>query len=363
MTDNDLLIPDYEGANLANLLPALLSNSPPKWLDSDITRAERIIFLILDGLGFNQLEQRMGLLRNIREFEISCIDSVGPTTTASALTSITTGLSPINHGLIGYRMNMGGEVLNVLKWKVDALDVSEKYVPEIIQPHQSFLGRDIPILTRYEFRNTPFSRAHLNAGRFIGWRTTSAIGSSLHELKNEPFVYCYYDGIDRIAHQYGFGLYYDRELEFVDFLLGEILEILSPNSAVVVTSDHGQVEVKNDLINLEPELLNLVEFQSGEARWRWLHVRDGEEENALKLSKELYGDLAYVMTKVEVLDKKLMGSPENNRYFDRLGDIALIAKGNIGFFDEKDSGDIKLVCRHGALSSDEVKVPLMYKIK
>ena len=47
------------------------------------------------------------------------ITTVAPSTTATALSSITTGLTPGEHGLIGYRIVLGGEVVNVLQWAAE----------------------------------------------------------------------------------------------------------------------------------------------------------------------------------------------------------------------------------------------------
>jgi len=44
------------------------------------------------------------------------ISSVVPSTTATALTSIATGLPPGQHGVVGYRVAVNGEVLNILRW-------------------------------------------------------------------------------------------------------------------------------------------------------------------------------------------------------------------------------------------------------
>ena len=42
----------------------------------------------------------------------------------------------------------------------------------------------------------------------------------------------------------------------------------------------------------------------------------------------------------------------------RLGDVALVARDEISFHDQADSGPFELVCRHGSLTSAEVYVPL-----
>jgi hypothetical protein len=44
---------------------------------------------------------------------------------------------------------------------------------------------------------------------------------------------------------------------------------------------------------------------------------------------------------------------------ERLGDVALIPLGGNAYLDPTDSGDAKLICRHGGLSAEEVLVPLL----
>ena len=48
------------------------------------------------------------------------ITTVAPSTTSTALTSLTTGLPPGEHGVVGYRIAVHGEVLNVLRWSTVA---------------------------------------------------------------------------------------------------------------------------------------------------------------------------------------------------------------------------------------------------
>ncbi len=101
------------------------------------------------------------------------ITTVVPSTTSTALTSITTGLAPAQHGIVGYRMLVGREVLNVLRWSTaDGRRIPD---PFDIQRHTAFMGRDVPAVTRAEFRTTGFTRAHLRGARFLGWHTTATL--------------------------------------------------------------------------------------------------------------------------------------------------------------------------------------------
>ena len=56
-------------------------------------------------------------------------------------------------------------------------------------------------------------------------------------------MYCYYGGIDKIAHERGFGPFYEAELRFADQIVAETLAVLPPGAALLVTADHGQVDV------------------------------------------------------------------------------------------------------------------------
>jgi hypothetical protein len=43
----------------------------------------------------------------------------------------------------------------------------------------------------------------------------------------------------------------------------------------------------------------------------------------------------------------------------RLGDVAVVAREAVSFDDPADTGHVVLVCRHGSLTSAEVRVPLL----
>ncbi|MEZ5268060.1 MAG: hypothetical protein R2789_05660 [Microthrixaceae bacterium] len=46
--------------------------------------------------------------------------------------------------------------------------------------------------------------------------------------RGEPFVYAYYDGIDKVAHEYRLRSFYDAELVFVDRMVEYLAEALLP---------------------------------------------------------------------------------------------------------------------------------------
>ena len=116
----------------------------------------------------------------------------------------------------------------------------------------------------------------------------------MNSSRVERFVYAYYGGIDKIAHERGFGDFYDAELRAADRLVGDLLEVLPPGAVLLVTADHGQVEVGDNIVTPSAELLSLVSLQSGEGRFRWLHARRGATDELLAAAIAEFGDTAWV---------------------------------------------------------------------
>lgn len=366
MTTGGPIIPDYGGANVRGIIPALLGPSSwtsglPDWMPSTVAGSSSVVLLVLDGLGWDQLQEHRELMPVVASMSGGPIQTVAPTTTATALSSITTGLTPAEHGLIGYRIVVGGEVMNVLRWYVGDHAVRRSHPPREVQPFDPFLGRTVPVVSPAELQNSAFSEAHLRGCVPVGWRAASSIAVEARRQVDagERFVYCYYGSIDKIAHERGFGPYYDAELRAADALVAEILAALPSGTTLLVTADHGQVHVADRIIAPSPELLADVAFQSGEGRFRWLHTAPGATADVTAVASEEVGDVAWVVTKDQMLDEQWFGPAMAPAVRARLGDVALVAREPVSFHDPADSGPFELVCRHGSLTSAEVSVPLV----
>src|SRR6187431_4975 len=214
MTDAPLL-PEYDGGCITNVVPALLhpAENRPAWLPAVAHGAERVVLLVVDGLGWNQLEDRRSLAPTISALEGGSITTVAPSTTATALTSISTGVPPGEHGVMGYRIAVGTEVLNVLRWGVAGRDARTHIPPSSIQRLAPFGDQRPPAVTRSEFERSGFTLAHLDGARFTGYRTMGTLVAEVVRLARagEPFVYAYYEGLDKVSHEYGLGAQYGEE--------------------------------------------------------------------------------------------------------------------------------------------------------
>ena len=362
------VIPDYSGANLTGIIPGCLlgtSGRRPNWFPQPLQEAERIVLLVIDGLGYEQLQRHAHIAPNLMSLVGGSITTIAPSTTASALTSLVTGASPAEHGIVGYRMDMGDSIMNSLRWWSDTRDLRKVHPPATVQPIPPFVGMTIPVVSRAELEGSAFTEAHLRGSRPCGWRAASSIVAQCANLisSGEKFVYAYYDGVDKIAHERGFGAYYDSEIAATDWLVGSLLNTLPSGTTLAITADHGQVQVDDNVVHLSDDIKASLHHQSGEGRFRWLHAKRGQESDLLQIATDSYSDIAWVASRDQVIEEAWLGPARGGRIADqvkrRLGDVALVPFTATTFDDPLDSGPFSLVCRHGSLTADEMFVPFL----
>jgi hypothetical protein len=320
--------------------------------------ADAVVLLILDGLGWNEIQRRKADLPNISTLGGGSITSVVPSTTPTALCSISTGLPPAEHGIVGYRMFLDPRVLNVIRWVMQGAQPPE---PAELQPREAFGGQPLPVVSRAGFRDTKFSDMLYRGAEFTGYHTTSGLVEHCRVLveNGERFVYAYYDGPDLVAHVHGLNSrFFTREVQYCDGLVYQLLDALPERAALVVMADHGHVHF-DDRIDLGP-LNAMCVAQSGESRFRYLHAKPGAAGDLLAAAREIGERHGWCFTRDQLIDEGWMGPrPPGAEVRRRIGDVVLAASGPVGFVDPHNPGESRLLSGHGSLTPDEMLVPLV----
>jgi predicted AlkP superfamily pyrophosphatase or phosphodiesterase len=382
------VLPAYGAGCIASLTPALRAvvsdnrvsdegasdtgAEPPDWLPDPVRHAAQVVLLVIDGVGWAQLQAAGPATPTLASGTGGPITSVAPTTTATALTSISTGLVPAMHGLVGYRLAVGDDIgkpptrhrtniLNVLRWRTGLGDSRVDFPPREFQPVAAFQGAPVAAVTRGDFIATGFSAAHLDGARMVGWQVPSTIVVEIRRrlAEGEKFLYAYYDGPDKVAHEHGLGEHYQGELRAADRLVGDLISVLPEGACLVVTSDHGQVDVGRSADLPANALLEASWLISGEGRFRWFHARPGAAGELLAAAEACHGDVAWVRSLEQVIDEGWFGGPLTSSVASRLGDVALVAREPVAFLDPADTGETRLAARHGSLTPAEMYVPLL----
>jgi hypothetical protein len=105
--------------------------------------------------------------------------------------------------------------------------------------------------------------------------------------------------------------------------------------------------------------MSLIDFQSGEGRFRWLHAMPGATGELADAAKRHHGDVAWVVTRDDVVAEGWFGPHVSDAALSRLGDVALVAREDVSFDDPADTGPYELIGRHGSMTPAEVYVPLL----
>ena len=360
------VLPAYGGECVTDIVPALLGPGPQESagpLPAEVLDARAVVLLVLDGLGAEQLAARRRVAPTLAEMHAATITTVAPSTTAAALTSISTGAPPGEHGIVGYRIRTYDGNLNVLKWRTPQGDSLDRHPPERFQPVSAFGGQRPPALQNDEYRKSGLSRAYLRDARRFGYKMLSSLPVEIRRLlrAGESFVYAYYEGLDVIAHEHGFGEHYEAELRVCDRLMADLLTVLPKGMAVVATADHGLVDCFDGQVKIDRSVLDCAAAESGEARFRWLHARPGRARDLYDAAVEAHGHQAWVHTSSEIIDDGWLGPVVTEAARSRLGDVALVAR-DAWAFAHPDDGTPRLVGRHGSLTAAEMLVPLLVHV-
>lgn len=352
-----------------------------------LPEAEKVVSIVVDGLGYLKLEElRERGVVDLGPFPSDGaylpLTSVFPPTTTTALTTLSTGVSPIRHGVLGYKLFLQevGAVVNMIK--LAAPGAPEDSLEDLGVDLDSFL----PVPTVYqrlrEAGVTPFlllPKYLVDSGLshalyrgveeivpFVNLSDLFMLVRQLLEGKGgRSFLSIYWPATDTLAHLYGpdspaFAL---EVAMFFRLLQGELLERVR-GAVVLLTSDHGFTEIdpQNDVIDCtaEPVLKrSLVLPPVGDSRAAYLYLLRGREEEVSRFLAERYPGEFMVLPVEEALERGIWGPEEPTAAARmRLGDLLAAALGRKLLFWPQGE-EFRLRGMHGGLTERELLVPLL----
>lgn len=356
----DFVLPDYDGACVSNVVPALLEYPPlgDGWMPEGVSGAEQVVLLVIDGLGWHQLQTRSELAPTLSAASGGPITTVAPSTTAAALSSIATGVPPGEHGVVGYKIRVGGQTLNTLRWSTGNGDARKVIPPRDFQRVPAFGGRAPVVVNKAEFVGSGFTTAHLDG---VDYRPYGTMATLVWEIQQavaagERFVYGYYDGLDRVGHERGHDGAFDAEFAFVDRLVADVRNAVGDEVVLLVTADHGQVDTTGLTRPIADAVMRTTAAVSGEDRFVWLH--SGDPDECARVAADHHGEDFVVATRDELIERGTFGRRVAPDALERLGDVALLARGCAALLDPTGRTP-NLLGRHGSLTPAEMYVPLL----
>lgn len=368
MTAAPVVTPAYGTASLVDLVPsvsAMLRGEPGNVLDLPV--AGRVVLLLVDGLGRAQLDRCAADAPYLASLPQRTLTCGVPSTTATSLTSLGVGAVPGQHGVVGYTCRIPGtdRLLNALRWD-DAVDPEEWQPLPTAFDAAARAGVATTVVNRRSFEGSGLTVASQRGAQFVsadspGERLAQAARACAAHAPS--LVYVYESDLDATGHREGCeSEAWRHQLATVDAFACRLREVLPSDAALVVTADHGMVDVAVDDrvdVDASPELLEGVSLFGGEARFRHLYCRAGAVDDVLARWRSRLGEDAVVLRRDEAIDAGWFGSVRSE-VEPRLGDVVVACVGALAVVSsERFPHEARLVGLHGSLTPEEMYVPLL----
>lgn len=330
--------------------------------------ARSAIVWVIDGLGAFNLSSRAGHARFLAgaRTKRDAARTVFPSTTAAALTSLLTGTAPGEHGIVGYRVRVPGtdDVINQLRgWDTDGLPLEFQRAT----PLSRSLDRPFFAVTRSEYAGTGFTTATLDGAELVGVDDLDERVRTAADLAARhpgSLVYLYAPDLDSVGHKRGWQSdEWVATLERMDAAARTLAGSLAAGTGVVVTSDHGMVDVprhRHVLLAEGSPLVDGVRLIGGEPRMLHLYAEEGQAAAVLERWREAEGARSWVLSREGLIASGLLGAvaPE---VLERIGDVVAAARTGIAYYDDRvsDKAAQRMVGQHGSVTDEERIVPLI----
>jgi len=404
----EFIYPSYEKYCFSNIPSTILKffniktrrpSLPPKIYRNRVEYedSKKIILLLIDGYGYNQWLECHKKYKFLKEISqngvISPITTVFPSTTAAALTTINTGLTPQEHALPEWHIYFEeiDMIINTLPFtplgdkgqdRLLEMGVNPKILYNGNTIYQTLKNESVKSYTfiKASYAHSCYSKIVHEGSTIVPFITYSDMFTKLRKIvkeeKGPAYFYAYLDNLDAIGHLYGpHTMEYFAELSALSYSIKtELLEKIgrkeTKQTLLLITSDHGQVGISPE------DTIYLNEFQklthalkrskkgkpilpTGSARDVFLHIEPTKLEGTYNfLSKKLQRK-AKVMKTIDATEIGLFGiGKPRKRFFERVGDLLVLPynKHTVWYEHMKGKKMYFLGC-HGGLSRDEMFVP------
>jgi hypothetical protein len=352
---------------LAEVLPGCLDALEGRRGRLGLAPVEHALVLLVDGLGLAVLTARRGHARTLasRLDRDPAIAAPFPSTTAAALASLATGTDPGRHGLVGYTApGPDGRVVNHLSaWDDGTLPPEWQRMPTVFERAAAAGHRSIAIGPP-RFRESGFSAAVLRGTEYLDGASIAERLDRAREALAGPsaLVYLYVPELDTAAHARGWESdAWVAALEELDGALAAFLPALRQRDGLVVTADHGVVDVPpGEQVIVDPALLGDVAQVAGEPRCLQLHLHGGADPDAVAAAWRAHeGRRAWVATRDEAIAAGWFGEVVEPEVAVRIGDVLVAARARTAYYVDPADRGRRMIGQHGSLSSDELGIPLL----
>ena len=401
----EFVYPAYSDLSLVNIPATLLklfdiriphhAPLPDALTEGQTEGVRKVILFLVDALGYNQLrsvlrsEPNLIINELISRGRFAPLTSIFPSTTVAALTSLSTGLTPQEHGMLGFHLFLreyatvadmigftpihDGEHGRLLRMGLEP----QKFLrAETIGQRLANAGIPSYVLIKSMFKDSPLSKMFYNGAKAVhGFVNSSDMFVTLKRLVTQnpderSCIMVYWDAIDSISHAYGANseafaaevrnLSYSLEREFMEHVDSQI----SGTTLLILTADHGQVTVPdNRLVRVDRHSKirdNLLLPPTGDFRAAYLYAKQGKLDALRAYLNDKLSDQMVAIPSSKALSSGLWGYGDiHPEVPERMGNLVAIMRENYAFYSSVKEKPYYTGGKHGGLTPDEMLIPFL----
>ena len=355
---------------LADITNSIFNSlSVPETIDSlSLGNAEnREVLILIDGMGQDAIDKYGDQFPIFDELkQVKKLYTNFPSTTATSLSTLGTGVLPGVHGMLGYTVRVprsDNRLLNALKWDERVDPVMWQKVPTLFE-RAVLAGVSVTHVAAKRYEGSGFTQAALRGAKYVGANGVDEMATAVSAaLKPQPsFVYTYLNTLDSAGHSDGVGS--DKwltALQQVSEFITKVKQLAPAGTRIWVTSDHGMVNSTEQVIlGQDNNLLENVTLIGGEPRARHIYIKEGAASETIAQWQEFFGNKAKVLSKESAIKDGLFGPVVTEDSHDRLGDLIAIANNDLILVDPaRVREESSMVGHHGGVTDIEVEIPLL----
>ena len=319
---------------------------------------ENIVVILLDGMGKSIIEKNLEPDGFFNAHLAGTYSSVFPPTTVAATTSIVSGLYPCEHGWLGwdcYYPQIDKNVTVFLNKETGTDTLAAEYNVAWQYCGYESVAEKIRKRNGSAFEVTPFVEPFPNSFEKICEEI-----KCLCQQPGKKYIYGYWNEPDMTMHKKGcYGKAAKEILQTLEKQVEQLCKELK-NTLVIVTADHGHIDSRGVALTDYPNIMEcLVRMPSIEPRALNFFVKEEKRQQFEREFEKEFGSKFLLLTKQEVLEKKLFGTGEEHPQFrEMLGDYLALATDDLSIYTTKEEAEF-FVGVHAGITKDEMVIPLI----
>ncbi len=335
----------------------------------DLPRSRVAICLLVDGLGWRQVQEYAGIMPTIESHGRKALVAPFPCSTPVSLATLGIGVLPGEHGMIASRMLLNRHRFHNLKWLYDK-EGEESPDPIVAQPRAtvpelvSARGIPVSLVSDARMKSAGYNIAVWRGGELYQCANLDEVAAKTIEMARRPgprLIYAYTSMVDDAAHEFGVGSEQHMEvLKLVERAAVTFLRGLPTDAVLLLTADHGHVNLdRNQVVYSDrvPELKRGVRWVGGDLRAAQVYAKATTTDDAFERWQQFFGNDRWVVRREELITKGWFGSRVTDEVRTRIGDFLVIDKDRGGVAQAPKTNGKPQVSTHAAWTENEMLIP------